>query len=342
MPKPIARILQAAVLFVGLLTSSTAMAQSRVVVFDLAADGATDEQVTPFVVKAALQGALDEAGLSILSTDERKALLNDARGLGVSCQESDADCWGKVGILGEVGYFAFPKLKGARFSLVVIDVTEGDGTRVAERQLTPANAALEVRSAVIETLSPDKYVGNLTVRTTPSGALIRIDGEEVATSPLVNAGPFSAGHRVVQAVLKGKSIEERVFIPLDGHAEVHLSFVEQAPDGVIDPNGDKPTSPTPKAPVDDDATPVLFYTGAGLTAVSVAGVVVTGLAIGGAEIAATALLGSTDVEERKEHPNGALLDTLEWVSVGSTAGLVVFGVATVASAALLTTALLVE
>ncbi|MCP4501781.1 MAG: hypothetical protein GY822_17610 [Deltaproteobacteria bacterium] len=82
------------------------------------------ETVRPFVIRAAIQASLEESSsFHILAEQDRLLLLEDAAGLGISSENAGAECWIKVGLLGEVDLSLFPVLEGNEFRLSTVDVS---------------------------------------------------------------------------------------------------------------------------------------------------------------------------------------------------------------------------
>ncbi len=177
----------AACIAAAALVSTTSVAQDKRTVVILKTTGST-AGVPPGQIRGSIRGTLaDELKtFSVLTEEQSQALIKTAKELDLVCQPEDHDCLLKLGILGNVDFLIWPvvdKVNGAQSLKVgVFDVSQGANWNETVRPLSsPDLAANAARSAIIELMAPEKYVGRLAINVNTAGASIAI-GESTAIS----------------------------------------------------------------------------------------------------------------------------------------------------------------
>lgn len=235
----------AAVCAVG-LSSGQAQAQGKRTVVILKTTGETTG-LPPGQIRGSIRGTLaDELKTySVLTEEQSLALVKSAQELELECKREDRDCLLKLGILGNVDFLIWPvveRIDGEQVLKVgVFDVSEGADWHQAVRALpSPDFAATAARSAMIELMAPEQYVGRLAVNVNAKGASIRVDGEDKGTAPLSAPLNLKAGTHILEVSAPGlQPHREKVEVPFGKLASVNVNLVANLPSDASD---DTPTA----------------------------------------------------------------------------------------------------
>lgn len=235
-----------ALLALGLMPSA-ADAQGKRTVVILKTTGETTG-LPPGQIRGSIRGTLaDELKTySVLTEEQSQALVKSAQELELDCKREDRDCLLKLGILGNVDFLIWPvveKIDGTQVLKVgIFDVSEGaDWSQVVRPLASPDLAATAARSAMIELMAPDQFVGRLAINVNAKGALIRVDGEDKGLSPLPAPLNLKAGEHLLEISAAGLQPDRRkIDVPFGKLASVNVDLVAELPT-------DTPEAPTAAA-----------------------------------------------------------------------------------------------
>lgn len=154
----------------------------------------------------------------VLPRESSATLLESVRSLGLDCGPGDVECLTKAGVVMELDLLAV--LRAARggerviVSAILVDVATGRTRGSVSRTLLPGDRSSKVlRSAVVELLAPDLYVGAIELSTAQPGASVRVDGALRGTTPLgASIDGLAPGEHVVHIEKPGLPPIERVVL----------------------------------------------------------------------------------------------------------------------------------
>jgi hypothetical protein len=146
---------------------------------------------------------------TVVSAQETDAVLDSVRALGVNCDPADAPCAARVGALGGVDLVVVLLSKGDHISLKLIDVASSAERAAVARQVTDKDHASACRSAVVELITPERYVGTLVFAGAPAGATVLVDAAPMGTLPFDAGLELKPGSYDVAVVHEGKPLVEK-------------------------------------------------------------------------------------------------------------------------------------
>lgn len=218
----------------------------------------------------------------VLPRSSTATLLESVRSLGLDCQPGDLDCLTKAGVIMEIELLAVLRAASSQERLVVsavlVDVTTGRTRASVSRTLGPGDSLrAALRSATVELLAPDLYVGALELSIPQRDATVRVDGAVRGTTPLAaSIGALAPGEHVVTIEKPGFTTVERIVVvkPLESTSLV----VDLEPLGAAEdpsPPAAAPSAPGVAAASSSSARvpmlPVVFGSVAAASAVAAAG-----------------------------------------------------------------------
>lgn len=223
----------------------------------------------------------------VLPRESSATLLESVRSLGLDCGPGDVECLTKAGVIMELDLLAV--LRAARggerviVSAILVDVATGRTRGSVSRTLLPGDRSSKMlRSAVVELLAPDLYVGAIELSTAQPGASVRVDGALRGTTPLSSSiDGLAPGEHVVHIEKPGLPPIERVVL-VKALESTSLVVDLAAPAAAATtssrslPAGASPStaSSTTRAPAPFPVLPVVFGSVGAVSAVTAAGTVV--------------------------------------------------------------------
>lgn len=142
-----------------------------------------------------------QAGLSTgyvaVSATETQSLLVSAGDLGLVCEPSDYGCWGRIAALGGIQAVVMPVQDGDTLTMHFVEVATLEVRGPVTRRLEVGREAIAIQDALVELMTPARYVGRIAVDGGPAGAEVVIDGAPAAVLPLTEPLVVKPGRHTV-------------------------------------------------------------------------------------------------------------------------------------------------
>ncbi len=255
--------------------------------------GADAERMRP-VEQAFRDEAAALKRFRVLPRGQATTLLDSVRSLGLDCQPGDLECLTKAGVIMEIELLAVLRAAATEERVVVtailIDVDIGRTRTTVSRTIRAGDSLSAVmKSAAVELLAPDLFVGGLDLDVVQEGATVRVDGAVRGSTPLAGAiGGLAPGEHVVSVAKPGFPTAERVVLvkaledtsvvidlrPAASHPAAGARAAEAAPSAE---RASLPSDQNASAPARAAALPVLPMVLGGVAAASVVAAVGAGL-----------------------------------------------------------------